>query len=114
MSCTKDRYAWRCAHGRTLSEQCLECDVQRARAMVACWGEAVDEARAVIEAAGKPKPVETPRYKVTKVSGSRYAFVIDTESGISIKRYDIFKRNGWDYADRHAANLNKQETEVKA
>ena len=36
----------------------------------------------------------TPRYVVLKASGSRYAYVNDTEEGRTVKRYDIFKGNG--------------------
>lgn len=49
----------------------------------------------------------TPRYVVLKASGSRYAYVNDTEEGRTVKRYDIFKNNGWERAEKHCAALNK-------
>lgn len=49
----------------------------------------------------------TPRYVVLKASGSRYAYVNDTEEGRTVKRYDIFKGNGWERAEKHCAALNK-------
>jgi hypothetical protein len=46
------------------------------------------------------------RYVVQKQYGSSMARVIDTHSGMTIKAYDIFKRNGWDAAKKHADALN--------
>lgn len=50
------------------------------------------------------------RYVVQKQSGSRYAYVKDTQSGRILGRYDILKgvgkRNGWNLADAHADRLN--------
>lgn len=46
------------------------------------------------------------RYVVQKQSGSSMARVIDTHSGMTIKAYDIFMRNGWDAATKHAESLN--------
>ncbi|MBW9334538.1 hypothetical protein FEE59_13550 [Herbaspirillum sp. RU 5E] len=56
------------------------------------------------------KPVEEKepeRYVVLKASGSQYAYVQDTHARKTIKRYDIFKRNGWDQALIHAKRLNE-------
>ena len=45
---------WTCSHGKTISEQCNQCDVENARETLRRWGSAVDEARKVIaEAVGK-------------------------------------------------------------
>lgn len=52
------------------------------------------------------------RFVVLKASGSRFAYVNDTEVGKTIKRYDIFKRygrfDGWTCAKLHADDLNEQ------
>jgi hypothetical protein len=46
------------------------------------------------------------RYSVKKESGSNFAYVMDAVMGHSVKRYDIFKADGWAKADRHCAHLN--------
>lgn len=45
-------------------------------------------------------------YKVYKESGSRYARVINTLTTVEIARYDVFKKDGWNNADKHAKRLN--------
>jgi hypothetical protein len=42
---------WRCAHGLTLSEHCDACEVENAREVLRRYGEPVDEARRVVDAA---------------------------------------------------------------
>lgn len=54
----------------------------------------------------KREEVEAQRYVVLKASGSRYAYVNDTQEGRTVKRYDIFKGDGWTLAEKHAAKLN--------
>jgi hypothetical protein len=39
---------WTCAHGFGLSETCRQCDLVRAREVVARWGDEVDSARRLI------------------------------------------------------------------
>lgn len=51
---------------------------------------------------------DVKRYKVEKLSGSEYARVIDTKTGATVKKWSIFKRNGWETAVRCAEHLNKQ------
>lgn len=46
------------------------------------------------------------RYVVLKASGSRYAYVNDTHEGRTIKRFDIFKGDGWSHAKALAKRLN--------
>lgn len=48
------------------------------------------------------------RFIVTKASGSQFAYVKDTESGKTIKRYNIFKKDAWNHADKHAELLNRE------
>ncbi len=50
---------------------------------------------------------DAKRYTVQKNSGSLMARVIDTVSGMTIKSYDVMKRDGWNRADKHADALNK-------
>ncbi len=45
------------------------------------------------------------RYKVSKASGSRYAFVVDTKTGEKVARYDVFK-GGWEHSAKHCFILN--------
>lgn len=52
-------------------------------------------------------PSETPRYKVTKEAGSRWAHVIDTWNGFSTGRFNVLKADGWAQADRYCQRLNK-------
>src|SRR3546814_66642 len=57
------------------------------------------------------RPVPEPeRYVTLKATGSRYAYVNDTQAGKTVKRYDIFRRyggrDGWICASEHAASLN--------
>src|SRR3546814_3789203 len=41
------------------------------------------------------RPVPEPeRYVTLKATGSRYAYVNDTQAGKTVKRYDIFRRYG--------------------
>lgn len=39
---------WTCAHGFGLSETCRECDIAKAKEVVAQWGDEVDRARRVM------------------------------------------------------------------
>ena len=48
------------------------------------------------------------RYVVLKASGSQYAYVQDTQEGRTVKRYSIFKGDGWANAKRHAEILNRK------
>lgn len=48
------------------------------------------------------------RYVVLKASGSRYAYVNDTQEGRSINRFDILKGDGWKYAHEFADRMNKE------
>jgi hypothetical protein len=54
------------------------------------------------------------RYVVLKASGSRFAYVNDTQGGKTIRRYDILKGagkwNGWELAKAHAERLNALES----
>src|SRR3546814_20896125 len=57
------------------------------------------------------RPVPEPeRYVTLKATGSRYAYVNDTQAGKTVKRYDIFRRSGgrdgWTCASEHAPSLN--------
>lgn len=63
---------------------------------------------------------ETRRFVVLKASGSRYAYVNDTQEGRTVARYDIFKKygkyDGWQGAEAHADRLEsaiRQATEGK-
>ena len=62
-----------------------------------------DVYRAMIEAITAPL-----RYVVLKASGSHFAYVQDTHEGRTVKRYNIFKGDGWEYAKRHAEILNRK------
>lgn len=62
-----------------------------------------DVYRAMIEAITAPL-----RYVVLKASGSRFAYVQDTQEGRTVKRYNIFKGDGWANASRHAEILNRK------
>jgi hypothetical protein len=44
-----------CSHGIAWSDHCPQCELVSARETVAHWGEAVDRARAVIEAVEREK-----------------------------------------------------------
>jgi hypothetical protein len=103
-----------CSHGIKWSCQCRECDLVSAKEFVLRWGPMVDEARAKIADAEKPVSLPPKRYKVEKKSGSQYAYVVDTETGLSIKRYNIFKGDGWSKADKHAIHLNSLEDSAAA
>jgi hypothetical protein len=50
------------------------------------------------------------RFVVLKASGSRFAYVQDTEERRTVKRYDILRSyggyGGWTCATMHADNLN--------
>lgn len=59
--------------------------------------------------ANPPSAVPQLRYVVLKASGSRYAYVQDTHGPSTVKRYDIFKGDGWTKANKHAAHLNAQD-----
>lgn len=48
------------------------------------------------------------RYVVLKASGSRYAYVNDTQEGRSINRFDVLKGEGWKYAHELADRMNKE------
>lgn len=48
------------------------------------------------------------RYVVLKASGSRYAYVNDTQEGRSINRFDVLKGDGWKYAHEFADRMNKE------
>src|SRR3546814_14323982 len=57
------------------------------------------------------RPVPEPaRYVTLKPTGSRYAYVNDTQAGKTVKRYEIFRRyggrEGWTCASENAASLN--------
>lgn len=52
---------------------------------------------------------EPKRFVVLKASGSRYAYVQDTQERRTVKKYDIFKGDGWTYAERHAEQLNRDD-----
>lgn len=58
------------------------------------------------------------RYVVLKVSGSRFAYVQDTQERRTVKRYDILKgegkHNGWNMAEAHAAALNSDHQQNAA
>ena len=51
------------------------------------------------------------RFVVLKVSGSRFAYVQDTQERKTVKRYDVLRRygkhDGWTCAKNHAETLNK-------
>lgn len=49
---------WTCAHGFGLSETCRQCDLTRARDIVAQWGSQIDEARAKIAEAERMEEQE--------------------------------------------------------
>src|SRR3546814_13235255 len=56
------------------------------------------------------RPVPEPeRYVTLKATGSRYAYVNDTQAGKTVKRYDIFRRYGGragrNCASEHSAGL---------
>ena len=62
--------------------------------------------------------IEAPkRFVVLKASGSRFAYVNDTEKGRTVKRYDILKghgkANGWEMANAHAKQLNERVALVR-
>lgn len=46
------------------------------------------------------------RFVVKKESGSDLAKVVDTETQQIIKKYKIFKGDGWSKAEKHCAALN--------
>lgn len=48
------------------------------------------------------------RYVVLKASGSRYAYVNDTQEGRSINRFDVLKGDGWRYAHEFADRMNNE------
>jgi hypothetical protein len=53
----------------------------------------------------------TPRYVVKKESGSEWARVMDTQTGMQIAKYSVLPRkrstrDGWKDAESHAARLN--------
>jgi hypothetical protein len=45
-------------------------------------------------------------FVVLKASGSRYAYVNDTQEGKTIARYDILRGDGWTHAHKYADRLN--------
>src|SRR3546814_20894390 len=62
------------------------------------------------------RPVPEPeRYVTLKATGSRYAYVNDTQAGKPVKRYDIFRRcggrDGGTCASEHAARLKANTTQ---
>ena len=68
-------------------------------------------------ASPSPAPVaelvvtDAPRYVVKKESGSEWARVIDTQTGMQVCKYSVLPRrrstrDGWDDAQRHAKRLN--------
>jgi hypothetical protein len=63
-----------------------------------------------LDAAPADPVMSADRFVVVKASGSRFAYVNDTQEGRTVKRYDILKgtgrRNGWEAAKAHAESLN--------
>lgn len=55
--------------------------------------------------ASEPEP---KRFVILKESGSRFAYVNDTELGRTVKRFDVLKGDGWGKAERLATRLNAQ------
>lgn len=53
------------------------------------------------------------RYVVDKKSGSVWAIVVDTHTGLTVKRFHILKgvgkNNGWCRADRYKDEMNAAE-----
>nr|DAH84824.1 MAG TPA: hypothetical protein [Caudoviricetes sp.] len=62
------------------------------------------------ETANVAKP---DRYYVSKASDSRYAFVMDRNSGSSVARFDVM-RGGWEEADRYRDRLNRASADMEA
>src|SRR3546814_3168689 len=67
----------------------------------------------------QPPVPEPERYVTLKATGSRYAYVNDTQAGKTVKRSDIFRRygarDGRTCASDHAASLNDPEsTRIKS
>src|SRR3546814_15557804 len=61
------------------------------------------------------RPVPEPeRYVTLKATGSRYAYVTDTQAGKNVQRYDIFRpyggRYGWTCAREPATQLTATTT----
>lgn len=56
---------------------------------------------------GDAEPTKAPaRFVVLKAAGSRYAYVNDTLALKTLRRFDIFKDDGWTRAEKFAAALN--------
>ncbi len=49
---------------------------------------------------------ESPRYVVLKASGSRFAYVQDTQERRTVTRWDILRNDGWAKADKQCERLN--------
>lgn len=77
------------------------------------WDTLSREAAARIRALKQPQAdkdggQQRKRYVVLKASGSRYAYVNDTQEGRSINRFDVLKGDGWKYAHEFADRMNKE------
>lgn len=49
---------------------------------------------------------DSPRYVVVKESGSRFAYVQDTQERRTVARWDILRKDGWAKADKQCERLN--------